>query len=202
MTNRGRRKAAPFSFRFRLRYIGAVRPLVAAALCLPVAGLGATSLVLAPTQPEQSSSFAMKMERSHPGSAAHSDPALLGRTDSTPVQVLVKLDYDPVMNYQGDVPGLAATSPEKTGVKLAQNQAAVNAYNRYAAIYEAKVLDRVRHRIPEASVRESFRTIYGGVAMTLPANRIADLLSIDGVVAVQRDSLERPVSDRGTGPPR
>ena len=32
---------------------------------------------------------------------AETDPALLGRTDATPVEVLVKLDYDSVATYQG-----------------------------------------------------------------------------------------------------
>lgn len=136
----------------------------------------------------------MKLARPHSGPSAKSDPALLGRTDATPVHVLVKLDYDPVMNYQGDIPGFAATSPQKTGVKLKQNQSAVDAYTGYVASYESKVLDRVRKRIPEVKVRQSLRTIYGGVAMTLPANRIGALLSIEGVVAVQPDSLERPLS--------
>jgi hypothetical protein len=36
------------------------------------------------------------------------------------------------------------------------------------------------------------RAAYGGVSMTLPANKIGDLLSIEGVVAVQRDSLAQP----------
>ena len=112
------------------------------------------------------------------------------------VHILVKLDYDAVANYDGDIPGLAATNPEKTGRKLKQNKDAVDAYTRYVIAYESQVLDRIKARIPTAKVRQSFRTIYGGVAMTLPANRIGDLLSIDGVVAVQQDSLEQPQTVR------
>jgi hypothetical protein len=157
----------------------------------------AGSLGPAADQPQQESTFAMELKRSRSGPTAKSNPALLGRTDSTPVHILVKLDYDPIVDYPGDIPGLAATSPNKTGIKLKQNKA-VDAYTRYVATYESKVLDRVVERIPEAKVHQSFRTIYGGVAMTLPANRIGDLLSIEGVVAVQPDSLERPLS----APPR
>lgn len=126
--------------------------------------------------------------------AAVSDPALLGREDATPINVLVKLDYDPVATYDGDVAGFAATNPQRTGKPLAQNQAAVDAYTRYVSAYEAKVLARVRAAIPAASVRQSYRTAYGGVAMTLPANAIDTLLAIDGVVAVQPDTLERPLA--------
>ena len=36
---------------------------------------------------------------------AETDPSLLGRTDSAPVEVIVKLDYDSVATYQGSVDG-------------------------------------------------------------------------------------------------
>ena len=130
------------------------------------------------------------------GRIAQSDPALLGRTDSTLVHVMVRLDYDPVASYEGDIPGLAATSPQKSGRKLRENRAAVDAYTRYVIAYESEVLDRVKAKVPTAKVRQYFRTVYGGVAMILPANRIDDVLSIDGVVAVQRDAIEQPLRVR------
>src|SRR5688572_23914089 len=46
---------------------------------------------------------------------AKTDPALLNRTDSTPVAVVVKLDYDSVATYAGGIDGLPATSPAVTG---------------------------------------------------------------------------------------
>jgi hypothetical protein len=133
--------------------------------------------------------------KSRLGQIAQTDPALLNRTDATPVDVMVKLDYDAVASYEGNVPGYAATSPKKTGKKLKQNQAAVSAYTGYIAAYEAKVLDAIKGRVPTATVRRSFRTVYGGVAMTLPANKVGALLSVQGVVAVQLDSLEQPLTD-------
>ena len=171
------------------------------ALAAMVAGLVvnsafAGSLALTPAQPQQENTIVVKAAKSRLGGTAQSDPALLGRMDASLVNVLVKLGYDPVANYDGDVPGFAATSPEKTGKKLKQNKAAVEAYTRYVVAYESKVLDRIKANVPTAKVRQSFHTIYGGVAMTLPANRIGDLLSIDGVVAVQQDSLEQPLTLR------
>ena len=56
--------------------------------------------------------------KSKSGRLATSDPALLGRTDATPVNVVVKLDYDAAASYKGDVAGLAATSPSVTGREL------------------------------------------------------------------------------------
>jgi hypothetical protein len=173
--------------------IAAIALAAAAALAAHVVhSASAADLTLAPTQPDQDDTYVMEAAKSRRGQIAQSDPALLGRTDATPVRVLVKLAYDPVASYEGDVPGLAATSPAKTGKKLRQNQAAVDAYTRYVIAYESRVLDRIRATIPTAKVGQHFRAAYGGVAMTLPANRIGDLLSIDGVVAVQRDALEQP----------
>ena len=42
---------------------------------------------------------------------AQTDRSLLGRKDSTRIPVVIKLDYDSVATYKGDVRGLAATSP-------------------------------------------------------------------------------------------
>src|SRR3954463_10105148 len=49
---------------------------------------------------------------------AKSDPSLLGRTDSTPVAIAVKLDYDSVATYSGEIAGYTATSPAVTGKDL------------------------------------------------------------------------------------
>lgn len=170
---------------------------VTAVLAAPFADAASTkSLTLAPTQPQQDSTIVKKGAKSRLESIPQSDPALLGRTDSTPIDIMVKLGYDAVANYDGDIAGLAATNPQKTGKKLSQNKAAVDAYTRYVIAYETEVLDRINAKIPAAKVRQYFRTAYGGVAMTLPANKIDDLVAIEGVLAVQRDSVEQPVGAR------
>ena len=56
--------------------------------------------------------------KSRAGALAQTDPALLGRTDTTPIPVFIKLDYDAVASYAGDIAGLQATSPEVTGRSL------------------------------------------------------------------------------------
>lgn len=126
---------------------------------------------------------------------AKTDPSLVGRSDATPVNVMVKLDYDPVASYQGTVAGYAATSPGTTGKELRQNGAAVSRYEGYLTSLERTITGRVRDRVGGVSIRDSYRTAFGGVSMTLPANKIGDLLSVPGVVAVQRDSLQQPLTD-------
>ena len=165
------------------------------ALSYPMPSAAARTLVPAASQPQYVSTDTSRAIKSRLGQITRTDPALIGRTDDTPVNVVVKLDYDAVASYEGNIPGYAATSPKKTGKKLKQNAAAVNAYRSYVATYEANVLNRVKASVPSASVHQSFRNVYGGVAMTLPANKIRDLLSVQGVVAVQEDALEQPLTD-------
>src|SRR3954463_525639 len=103
---------------------------------LLAAAVTATNLTPTPTQPTQDNTIVMKGGKTRPAGIPPSDPTLLGRTDSTLGAHLVKLDYDAVTNYDGDIPGLAATNPDKSGKKLTQNKAAVDAYTRYVTAYE------------------------------------------------------------------
>src|SRR4051812_30496701 len=121
--------------------------------------------------------------KSRTGRIAESDPALVRRTDDAPVNVVVKLDYDSVAAYAGGVPGLAPTSPSVTGKKLDANQAAVGAYEQHVAGEERAIVSDIEQAVPDARPRDSFRVVYGGVSMTLPANQVRKVLSVDGVVA-------------------
>lgn len=129
------------------------------------------------------------------GSLAETDPALLGRTDSGPVNVLIKYDYDATASYGGGVARLEATSPTVTGKKLNENDAAVRAYEAHTGDVSSEISAAVTKAVPSAEIRESFQTVYGGVAAQVPADKVADLLTVDGVVAVQEDSLEQPQTD-------
>jgi len=130
--------------------------------------------------------------KSRVGRIAQTDPELLGRTDSTPVNVMVKLDYDSVATYEGGIQGLSATSPNKTGKKLKQNKGAVDAYQAHVASVEQDITSAIQGAVSDETIRASYRIAYGGVAMQLPANQIDELLSVEGVVAVQKDTLQQP----------
>src|SRR5438270_5144602 len=129
------------------------------------------------------------------GYVAQTDPSLLGRTDSTPINVMIKYDYDPTASYSGTVAGLAATSPGVTGKKLNENKGAVDAYEQHAKGVSQKITAAIQQAVPGAKIRGSFVTVYGGVAAQVPANKVGDLLRVQGVVAVQKDSLEHPLDD-------
>ncbi|MDG4828041.1 S8 family serine peptidase [Solwaraspora sp. WMMD1047] len=128
---------------------------------------------------------------------AETDRSLLGRKDAEPVAVLVKLDHDPVATYAGGVDNLAATSPAVTGRKLT-GSAPERSYENYLARQEAEFVADLDRAVPGADVGQRLRTVYGGVSATVPANKISDLLKIDGVVAVQKDELRQPLTDSST----
>lgn len=130
---------------------------------------------------------------------AQTDPSLVGRSDATPVNVMVKLDYDPVASYLGTVAGYEATSPKKTGKELRENRAAVSRYEGLVASLESAITRRVRDRVGGVAIRDSYRTVYGGVSMTVPANKVGELLAVPGVVAVQKDELQQPLTDTTPG---
>ncbi|MEO5986086.1 MAG: S8 family serine peptidase, partial [Candidatus Limnocylindria bacterium] len=129
------------------------------------------------------------------GALAQTDPALLGRNDATPVPVLIKLDYDAVASYAGGIEGLAPTSPEVTGKPIRANTVAVDAYRKHVSKKDAAARDAIEAAVPQSTVLESFDIAYGGVSAIVPANRIAALLNVPGVVAVQADTLNQPLTD-------
>ncbi len=126
---------------------------------------------------------------------AQTDPALLGRTDSTLINVMIKYDYDATASYAGGVAGLEATSPSVTGKKLKNNKTAVDAYEQHTKQVSTRISSAITAAVPSAAIGEEFVTAYGGVAAQIPANSVADLLKVAGVAAVQSDSLEQPLSD-------
>ena len=126
---------------------------------------------------------------------AETDQSLLGKSDAAPVQVMIKLDYDSVATYGGGIRGLEATSPSVTGKALTDAATARQRYEAHIAGKEQAFTAELANRVPQATVGRSLRTVYGGVAAQVPANRIADVLAIPGVVAVQRDALNKPLTD-------
>ncbi len=126
---------------------------------------------------------------------AQTDPSLLGRTDSTKVHVMIKLDYDPTASYAGGVDGLAPTSPDVTGHRLTGKSAAERAYGRYQKQQRVDFAAALKSAVPSAAVGESFDVVFGGVAATIPANSVAKVAALPDVVAVQADTLAHPLTD-------
>lgn len=169
----------------------AIVPLVVAMSAAPGSAQTPTALTLVEVLTPQDRFEAAKAPTSR---LAQTDPSLLGRTDSDPIPVLVKLDHDSVATYTGEVPGYEATSPAVTGEALTGDPAEQR-YEAYLAEREADFVSDLAQAVPEAEVRRSLRTVYGGVAITVPANQVEKVLDLGSVVAVQADELREPLTD-------
>lgn len=173
--------------------------VLAASLALLVGSLAAPVSAREPSaftvQPLADTGATIVASRSASGQIAQSDPALLARTDDSPVNVFVKVDVDAAATYAGGIAGLPATSPSVTGKKLKQNKAAVAAYRAYVSRVNEATIERIQAAVPGAEVVGSYDVAYGGVVVRIPASAARTLLAIPEVVAVQEDKLEQALTD-------
>ena len=108
--------------------------------------------------------------KSDSGQLAKTDPSLLNRSDATPVDVMIKYDYDATASYTGGVAGLAPTSPAVTGQPLDKGSAAITAYDNYTDAKANIITAAVQQAVPGADVGDPVNTVYGGVRRRVPAN--------------------------------
>lgn len=136
--------------------------------------------------------------KSPTSAVARSDKKLLRRTDARPVAVVLKFDYDATATYQGGIKGLPATSPAVTGRKLTGRSARERSYESYVRGRERAIKADIRAAVPAIRFGRSLTTVYGGVSAIIPANRARTVDRIDGVVAVQRNAMNQPLTDSST----
>jgi subtilisin family serine protease len=180
--------------RARRSWAAVVGLLALVALIMSATGGAAnTALTVAPLPVTEGATYAISKTPS--SGLAKTDPSLLGRTDSRPVHVMIKYDFAATASYGGGISGLKATSPRVTHKTLKQNASAVSAYTNYARAKADRISAQIEQTIPNSTVVQTITTAYGGVAATVPANQVADLLSVPGVVAVQKDALNQPLDD-------
>ncbi|WP_402469724.1 S8 family serine peptidase [Isoptericola aurantiacus] len=182
----------------RLRLVAATSGAALAITSLTAAAAGAApsdpdDLSLAEAQPTATSTADGPKA---PTSALVETPKkLLKISSSKKIPVLVKYDYDAVASYDGSVAGFDATSPAVTGKSLAEDGKAEKRYRGYVSKQERSITADVTDAVPATEVVDSFDTVYGGVAALVPGDRIPDLLEVPGVVAVQENTLEKPLTD-------
>jgi hypothetical protein len=128
-------------------------------------------------------------------SLAKTDRALLARDDARSTRVMIKLDYDSIATYEGGVDGLAATSPAVTGTELTGRTSAERAYEAHIDGERSDIVADIRSAVPQAQIGTAYNTVYGGVSAVVPANKVEALLGVDGVVAVQENKLNQPLTD-------
>lgn len=175
-----------------------------AALLLPLAFLATTSgSGIAASAPDKDDLTATALTpsgridgfKSDSAGLAKSSPDLLKRTDSALVPVMIKLDHDALASYRGGIDGMAATSPGVTGHDLNLSSAAAKDYTAYLKSNEQAAIAAIEDIAPKASVNSRQRIVYGGLAAMVPADKVKEIAKIDGVVAVQKDVLHKPLTD-------
>ncbi|MET9311080.1 S8 family serine peptidase [Kribbella sp. NPDC003505] len=133
--------------------------------------------------------------KSPSGQLAKSDPALVNSTSAKQVRVVVKLDYDSLAAYRGGIKGLPGTSPSVTGKRLDVKSANATKYLKHVSTLENDFLAAMQTRVPTAKAGQRLRTVYGGISVSVPANRARDLLKLPGVAAVQQDNPQEMLTD-------
>lgn len=181
---------------------GARRLVVAvAALALSGVSAAATGATAAPSAPKPRafqlvrplSTSRVAGFKSLSARVARSDTALLAARGTAMKSVVVKLDYDAIAAYRGNLRGLAATSPEVTGQRLDVRSTAARSYGRYVDAIDAR-FRQAASQLAGVRLGRSLKIVYGGVALRLPANQITALTKLPGVAAIQRDALNQPQS--------
>jgi subtilisin family serine protease len=163
--------------------LGAAQP---AAAFQPLTGRSNTPTRVTPT------GHVVSVPKSASGKLAQSDPALVSRTDSAMVNIMVKIDADPLASYHGGVKDLPATSPAVTGVPLTQSDSAINAYSGYLAGKSLTIHRLAVAKVPSLKIGRDFAIAFGGFAASVPANQAKYLLDVPGVAAVMYDGVEHP----------
>ena len=162
-------------------------------VAIGVASGASTGLTTAKQQPTLASTYAAVKHAN--GSVAKTDPSLLGLTGSKLVPVMIKYAFTPTASYAGGIKGLKATSPRVTHIALRKNLKAFSRYQAFANSKADRITAGIERAVPSAKIGQLLTVAYGGVAARVPANKIAELLSQPGVVAVQKDSLNQPLDD-------
>ncbi|NEA30669.1 S8 family serine peptidase [Streptomyces sp. SID13031] len=133
--------------------------------------------------------------KSPSGQLAKSDPALVNSTSAKQVRVVVKLDYDSLAAYRGELKGLPGTSPSVTGKRLDPKSANATKYLKHVTTVEDTFLAALREKVPSAQAGQKLRTVYGGMSLSVQANKARDLLKLPGVAAIQQDNPQKLLTD-------
>jgi subtilisin family serine protease len=126
-----------------------------------------------------------------PGTAARR-PQATAKASPAAGNYIVQLTAQPVASYRGGKPGLAATSPKRTGRRLSKRSSAVRAYRSYLAGQQRAALARLGTAQPR--VTYSYRTTFAGFAARLTAKQVTALRRAPEVLRVTRDELRHITS--------
>ncbi|MFC7596436.1 S8 family serine peptidase [Terrabacter sp. GCM10028922] len=121
------------------------------------------------------------------------------RTRSGLVSVLVKLDDQPVVSYDGHLKGFPPTSARATGRPFDPTSRASRAYLAHVKQKQAAFEKAAKAKAPSAKVVGRYDLVFGGVSMLVRPEEMAGLVGTAGVAAVLPDRVEQPQTDVSPG---
>ncbi len=116
-----------------------------------------------------------------------------------PALYVIRLHDPPLARYEGDIAGLAATSPRVTGkTKLDVNAAASVAYLSYLEMQQRDVLRTVEKVLGRSmDIAFQYRNVLNGFAVTLTPEEAAQIARLPDVLAIYRDVVRELDTDVG-----
>ncbi|WP_225753865.1 S8 family peptidase [Actinotalea sp. Marseille-Q4924] len=157
--------------------------LVAASVAVVGAALPATAEVGATSAPATT-----------PPMAADDRTAVTPAQEQRLVQnrYVVLMKADPVVGYEGGVPGIAPTKPSG-GEGVDTGSASVREYVQH--LKEQRKESRKAAAVPEAAVEAEYSFAVNGFAAELTEEQAQRLAKQEGVLAVRADTLQQPQTD-------
>ncbi|MBT8100529.1 MAG: S8 family serine peptidase, partial [Gammaproteobacteria bacterium] len=112
---------------------------------------------------------------------------------------IVQHQAPPLALYRGNIPGLAATSPEANGVtRLDTGSSASQAYLSYVAGLHANLETAIQSRLGRAvDVVHRYDAALNGVAIRMNADEALMVSSLAGILSVTRDFSRQLQTDNG-----
>src|SRR5262249_43442794 len=130
------------------------------------------------------------------GPASAGDDGGDARSAGRSIGIVVRLADPPVARYAGGIAGFAPTSVEGTGRRLQARSSAVASYRARLAAGQDAFVSAARAVVPQAEVLHRYQMVLGGVALRVPADAVDAIAALPGVVAVYRDRLLHPSTDK------
>ncbi len=111
------------------------------------------------------------------------------------VSVIVKLDDQPAVSYDGHVKGYPATSARATGKPFNPSSTASRRYVAHLKQEQAAFERAAKAKAPSSKVVGRYDLVFGGVSVLVKPDEVAALAGTAGVTAVLPDRVEQPQTD-------
>ena len=179
--------------------LSAILAPAATAFAAPAQGIGATPVFQAPESPDAPAGPQPFVTAAQ---ASQQKPRVMGETDpggTDPTRYIVLLHADPLALYRGGVEGMAATNPTAASEgRLKLESASAQAYLSYLDAQQATALNAISATIGRTPDKVfDYRITLNGFVLEMTPEEARQVVMLDEVKSVQRDSLLDLLTDAG-----